>query len=110
MNKDMHTKGRLYVSTTVQYRNRNMPVYIIQTVEGRQKLGEVVADVICPISENYDGEDLTAERLANARRLVACWNACQGIKTKELEIGLPNSPGSITLLDRLKAQTDGDDG
>ena len=25
---------------------------------------------------------------ANARRLVACWNACEGIKTEDLERGV----------------------
>lgn len=33
--------------------------------------------------------DFNAEQAANARRLVACWNACEGISTENLEDNLP---------------------
>jgi hypothetical protein len=49
-------------------------------------------------------------RSAVARRLQACWNACDGIPTEGLEIGLPDSAVSIAnaerLQDELKGATD----
>ena len=37
---------------------------------------------------------------SNARRLVACWNACQGIDTGDLE------NGSVNVMEHLKATPD----
>lgn len=33
----------------------------------------------------HNGEAMPARQMANMRRLVACWNACQGISTASLE-------------------------
>lgn len=38
-------------------------------------------------------------RIANARRLVACWNACDGISTEELEAGF-----SIGLIRTIRSR------
>jgi len=40
---------------------------------------------ICFMS--HDGTQENVEGEANARRLVACWNACEGIPTENLEPG-----------------------
>lgn len=62
-------------------------------------------------------------RAGNARRLVACWNACDGISTEALEIGaiqdrIASACGELyeakkqcaELLAALKAMLDEDDG
>lgn len=36
-----------------------------------------------------------AEKANSARRLVACWNACEGIDTEDLEAG------SVNIIDKL---------
>lgn len=42
----------------------------------------------------FDGLDLPKKQIAaNARRLAACWNACMGISTAELERGAPVTRG-----------------
>lgn len=47
------------------------------------------------ICECYaDGEEQTPEDAANARRIVACWNACSQISTAELET-IPNTGGML---------------
>lgn len=33
----------------------------------------------------HNGEAMPARQLANMRRLVACWNACEGLETQTLE-------------------------
>lgn len=33
----------------------------------------------------HNGEQASARQIANFRRLAACWNACQGITTEDLE-------------------------
>lgn len=33
----------------------------------------------------HNGEQVEARQIANMRRLVACWNACQGVDTDVLE-------------------------
>lgn len=46
---------------------------------------------------------------ANARRLVACWNACEGISTEELESERSSSTGwARTASKLLKATTERD--
>ncbi len=35
---------------------------------------------------NHEDQQSVGEAAANARRLVACWNACEGISTEALEI------------------------
>lgn len=47
------------------------------------------------------------EHLANARRLVACWNACEGLHTESLERGAPLADQIVDALnqrDELLAQ------
>ena len=66
-----HTKGRLY----------SLPgdpsvLHAEQGTRGRR--------VCCTMS--FGDKD---ENNANARRLAACWNACDGISTKNLEDNLP---------------------
>lgn len=33
----------------------------------------------------HNGHDVTERQIANMRRLVACWNACEGMTTENLE-------------------------
>jgi hypothetical protein len=57
----------------------------------RDTKGRVVADV------GYSGTN--AGDIANARRIVACWNACDGIDTQYLEsYGLPDFAQKISDL------------
>ena len=37
------------------------------------------------MSVRHSGEQVEARQIANMRRLVACWNACQGVDTDALE-------------------------
>ena len=48
--------------------------------------------------------NLTME--ADARRLAACWNACMGISTEELEIISDAGETFVTVRDRYVAQRD----
>jgi len=42
---------------------------------------------------------------ANARRIVACWNACEGLSTEELEAGLfLSGPSALAERDALRLQ------
>ena len=36
-----------------------------------------------------NGEQTTPRQIANFRRLAACWNACEGISTENLEDNIP---------------------
>lgn len=83
-----HTKGRLVYSA----------VHI--TVNGVQKRYHAVGipgtkDVVAINGEV--GSDDEEESIANARRLVACWNSCDGITTISLEDG--NSTNRQPMLD-----------
>lgn len=51
---------------------------------------EVDADDRWLLTLLHNGHDVTQRQIANMRRLVACWNACEGIKTGILE--------SVTLV------------
>ena len=42
-------------------------------------------DIDIAVFEQWPGDE--AEQIANAKRLVACWNACKGLTTKDLERG-----------------------
>lgn len=43
---------------------------------------------------------------ANARRIAACWNVCEGIPTKALEADVPGIFRQINRQEELKAQRD----
>lgn len=47
---------------------------------------------------NVYRHEISARPAANAKRLVAAWNACQGIDTKDLE------SGSVNIIQRLHDQ------
>lgn len=51
-------------------------------------------------------EKRTKEDRANRRRLVACWNACEGIDTEQLEIIADAGETFTTVRDRYIAQRD----
>lgn len=55
----------------------------IRSVTGRDTGGLGIA-----LARAVRGEMGPTEYEANARRLVACWNACQGLSTEALEGGL----------------------
>ncbi len=75
---DKHTKGRLKVA-------RSSVFTFIETEDTEESNGLRIADV--------EGDDLISPQVAreNARRLVACWNACEKFTTKELEGGYCDS-------------------
>lgn len=52
------------------------------SVEAREKYEVGVFSEDMPVATCYD---FTEESIANAHRLAACWNACEGIETEELE-------------------------
>lgn len=63
------------------------------------------------------GGDTEEEVQANARRLVACWNACDGISTEELEAGAIQKlreqrdeliAALIAISDPMKVKSHGD--
>jgi hypothetical protein len=41
------------------------------------------------VAETLPGSGQPGQELENARRLVACWNACSGISTENLEDNIP---------------------
>ena len=66
-----HTAGRLAVSEPPSPAS---PLYLLVSDAG------VVAQV--------EGLFRSDQKAANARRLVACWNACEGIPTEQVEAGV----------------------
>jgi len=60
--------------------------------------GETSA-AICVITET---SKMNQEDIANARRIVACVNACAGISTEELERGVIKE--SMDMVDRLSRE------
>lgn len=57
----------------------------------------------------HNGQQLTDTQRENLRRLVACWNACEGISTVRLERTVNNLHGRASAsdkLDELHAQRD----
>jgi len=79
-----HTKGRLR-----------------QGGKGRDLLMEsdkgTVAGVIREMGEYVEGTIGYGESRANARRLVACWNTCEGISTEDLEGVQPGETAQLTM-------------
>jgi hypothetical protein len=71
---DKHTPGRLAVAVQI-FDNDGCPETVIQGMRGAASVA--VALDFGPLNPDM--------REANARRLVACWNACEGISTDELE-------------------------
>lgn len=69
-----HTPGRLTVAVEI-FDNDGMPETALQALGGAATVA-----VALDFGSNNPGM-----REANARRLVACWNACEGIDTEYLE-------------------------
>lgn len=69
-----HTPGRLCVAVDI-FDNDGMPETALQALGGAATVA-----VALEFGPNNPGM-----REANARRLVACWNACDGISTESLE-------------------------
>ena len=65
-----HTPGRLAVTVQI-FDNDGMPESAIQTLDGSATVA-----VALEFGPNNPGM-----REANARRLAACWNACEGVDT-----------------------------
>lgn len=59
--------------------------------EGVARIAEETGHCVVAVGDRevcecyQDGETQTAQDEANARRLVACWNACMNLTTEELE-------------------------
>lgn len=92
-----HTKGLIYAGC-----------------EDDPKSGDIYADDGSLIAECFvNGKPKTRE--ANARRLAACWNACNGISTKTLEScygergGIDAALDEASLNDHLSAINQRDD-
>ena len=64
----------------------------------RDRDGNIIARLACTTGK-YESEEM------NARRLVACWNACQGLTTDDLEKARLVSAVANELM-RLEAQRD----
>jgi hypothetical protein len=73
-----HTQGRIEVAQILG------GDWIVQTVE-RNKFGQA-ALIAANLTE------------ANARRLTACWNACEGLSTEQLEVLKKPVPSNILAL------------
>lgn len=69
-----HTPGRLNVAVEI-FDNDGMPETVIQGLGAAASVA-VALDF---------GANNPCMREANARRLVACWNACEGISTDDIE-------------------------
>ena len=60
---------------------------------------------IATVALGWD-EPFNSEQLENARRIVACVNACQGIGTEQLESWLCMSRPILQSMKELKAEAD----
>lgn len=76
-----HTKGRLAVKSD----------WLIPADQTDRPIGGAVnkerdrnhyANIVATVSDKYH------DQAANARRLAACWNKCEGLETADLETGL----------------------
>jgi hypothetical protein len=81
-----HTQGRLHVCSHSAERLRD-------------EAGEWVADTAAVRRGVLEGT-------ANARRLAACWNACEGISTEELEGVVAIGKTLVAISDGLMAERD----
>lgn len=95
---EKHTPGRLNVAVEI-FDNDGMPETVIQGLGAAASVA-VVLDF---------GANNLGMREANARRLVASWNACEGIPTNILEQhygdagGIDAALNEASLCDHLKA-------
>jgi hypothetical protein len=71
-----HTAGRLIAASAISS-VVGLPI-VAQS-------GRSIANVMTVPFGFSGAEQVNSESLANARRLAACWNACIGISTEELE-------------------------
>lgn len=53
-----------------------------------------------------DASWIDCNTAANARRIAACWNACEGIPTEALEADVPGIFRQINRQEELEAQRD----
>lgn len=90
-----HTQGRLSTDCA----DHDEPYQNIKLQVGKHAVATVCIDD-APV------HDYNREQRANARRLAACWNACQGIETEELEIIDDAGENFTVVFDRIKAQRD----
>lgn len=90
-NTEQHTPGRLFLGELpVGERDGKMAYAKIEIVAPSQDpryLVFSVARIAFSYEQKHKGFISTSkeEAEANARRLVACWNACEGMETDELE-------------------------
>jgi hypothetical protein len=78
-----HTAGRLQVSISA-----DKAVCLVEDLDGNS---------VCRCNAPFPFDTSWDERDANARRLVACWNWCEGFSTEFMERRV--NPFSNTLLD-----------
>jgi hypothetical protein len=91
-----HTLGRLEVAVEV-FDNDGCPETVIQGMGGAASVA--VALDFGPNNPNM--------RYANARRLVACWNACENVSLEVLEaINRPADVSFAMAVDRLVRDRD----
>jgi len=87
-----HTPGRLVIG------KRRGAVFPIES-DAPAVQGQIVADVGFGASGEVD--------IANARRLVACWNACEKVSLEDLEaINRPADVSFAVNVDRLVRERD----
>jgi hypothetical protein len=83
MSAEQHTPGRLKVGQHLG----SLSSFCIHMDVGDKGRGAEIVEAVCGLS--------TEQRLANARRLAACWNACEGIDTEDLE------KASVSIIHKL---------
>ena len=73
----------------------------VSKFQGREVFTAVASDNAQKIVAllGFCGADDEAESIANARRLVACWNACEGIDTYALEL----MTGDLSISNQITA-------
>lgn len=75
---EKHTQGRLAIYHQTKPSSQRIEIHDVAS----NAVAKVFVDTSC--SDRHD------QSHANARRLVACWNACEGISTERLEdLGRP---------------------
>jgi hypothetical protein len=89
-----HTPGPLKLARYLDTHNENPGVIVATNPHGQGS--EEIASVT-----HWAGE-WASECPANARRLVACWNACEGIDTEALEgMRLDAFPDVLAALEQV---------
>lgn len=82
-----HTQGKVIVGE-VRLINHNRSVAVNLVADGNANRGICLATVQTSVDGFENPEEAVIWSRATANRLAACWNACEGLRTDDLEGGV----------------------